>query len=957
MTTLVAEALFAVIFARTLLLYLRDRDPLQGVVALIFLPPMAVLLNAVLRQVFGPLPVVLAALPAILLLAQPYLTLRLAACLRAVPWWLDRTLLAVLILGAVPLAMAPRPLPVKLLACLTLSFVITETIAAVFLLRGAQRRTGAARARLWLTALATQLFAVMMVLLGLSALLYTSTTNWLSTTARVITAVSAIMYMIAFMPPDWLRRIMSATIWYQASEQLQRLSATATADEVWRRYLTIVCTAAGAEAAVLLKGTEQGGVAELAAVGLSGDPPTGYTSADLDRLVEASGGRLPIEVPGISEPKAPAAAASRPRNTLGRARATEGPPLAAHYARAAVARYVTVLPLRLPGGERGAVLLLDRYRALFSADDTRLVAVLGGQAGVLAERSGILADQRHLTERLAASVQALTNASQAKSDFLAGMSHELRTPLNAIIGFSDLMRAEAPDGDRRSVPAEWVDHVHGSGRHLLGLINDILDLAKVEAGRLELHPEPLWLDRAVMDLVTGLRPLTERKRLVVQQRVPHLLGLADPLRFRQILDNLLSNAIKFTPEHGRIEVSAEPVSGGIAITVADTGIGIAARDHTRVFEEFQQLGDPVQRKAGTGLGLALTRRLVEAHGGSIELESELGQGSRFTIRLPDAIGETPSVESTEAARAEHPGERRGRVLIIDDDARSTELLCTYLTGAGYEVSMAGGGEIGLAAARRLRPDAILLDVLMPDMDGWTVIQALKRDEGLRDVPVFFVTILDDRRTGITLGATDYFVKPIDHDALLAQLARHVLPQDLSDTDRMRPTGKVVGTVPGDTATADGPREWMDLAGIGKSTHTLRRGGVRRERADMSRVLLVEDEELNRVLVRAILARSKDDAVHEVELLEAEDLATARLALSAAHVDVVLLDVNLPDGNGLSLASDLITRPDRPRVIALTASVLPHERAAAMSAGCDAFLDKPYAAQELVDMLAAHLPAN
>jgi len=491
------------------------------------------------------------------------------------------------------------------------------------------------------------------------------------------------------------------------------------------------------------------------------------------------------------------------------------------------------------------------------------------------------------------------------------MSHELRTPLNAIIGFSDLMRAEQPDGDRRSVPAEWVDHVHNSGRHLLGLINDILDLAKVEAGRLELNAEPIPLATAMGEVLTTRRPLTDRKGLQVQLDVPPDAAVhADPLRLRQILDNLLSNAIKFTPEGGRIAAIVTPEAGTVAITIADDGIGIAPEDQERVFEEFQQLGPPAQRKAGTGLGLALTRRLAEAHGGHVSLESAPGEGCRFTVRLPSPGADLAAAHGGPGPQQPAPAPGRGRVLIIDDDAQAAELLEAYLTGAGYEVRTAAGGEAGLAAAGSWRPDAMLLDVIMPGLDGWEVIRRLKRDEALAPIPVFFATIVDDRRAGLALGAADFFVKPVPHDTLLAQLARHVTPArhrdqqqdpasvlvvdrddttrasverclseagiavvtcddgaeglrlsrdrrfdliicdlrmpdafpllaglghepstqgvpvlaltepELSDADRRRLTGKVIGTVPRGSA-ADGVREWIDLAAVANSLNDAR----------------------------------------------------------------------------------------------------------------------------------------
>jgi signal transduction histidine kinase/CheY-like chemotaxis protein len=439
------------------------------------------------------------------------------------------------------------------------------------------------------------------------------------------------------------------------------------------------------------------------------------------------------------------------------------PALVAHYGADLGDDFVTVLSMPVPPDAEGAVLLFNRHRSLFSDDDLRLLAALGGQAGILAERQAIAAAQRRMADELSESVAALTRASQAKSSFLANMSHELRTPLNAIIGFSDLMRMEEPDGDRRRVPADWVEHIHTSGRHLLGLINDILDLAKVEAGRLDLRLGPLRADTAVEELLTGLSPLLTTKKLTVTRELTEATALADRVRFRQIVENLLSNAIKFTPEGGRISVSVTAGPDDVTVTVADTGVGIAPADQARVFEEFQQVGDDEGRRAGTGLGLALTRRLVEAHEGTITLESAPGQGSTFTVRLPAA----PVIRTVEEP-AGGP-----RVLLIEDDPQAAELLCTHLAHAGYAVDVASTGEAGLTSAGDNPPDAIVLDVTLPGIDGWEVIRRLKGEPRLAGIPVFFVTIVDDRQAGLALGASDYFVKPVDQAALLSALARTI----------------------------------------------------------------------------------------------------------------------------------------------------------------------------------------
>jgi signal transduction histidine kinase/CheY-like chemotaxis protein len=440
-----------------------------------------------------------------------------------------------------------------------------------------------------------------------------------------------------------------------------------------------------------------------------------------------------------------------------------GRAMVAHYGDDLGDDFVTALSMPVPPDVEGAVLLFSRHRTLFSDDDLRLLATLGGQAGILAERQAVTAAQRRLAAELSESVDALTRANQAKSAFLANMSHELRTPLNAIIGFSDLMRMEEPDGDRRRVPAEWVEHIHTSGRHLLGLINDILDLAKVEAGRLELRVAPLRVDTALTELLTGLAPLFSTKRLTVHTELPPATALADRVRFRQITENLLSNAIKFTEEGGSVTVAVRPAGDCVYVSVADTGVGIDPADHPRVFEEFQQVGDPDRQRAGTGLGLALTKRLVEAHDGEITLTSAPGEGSTFTVSLPAA----PVVRSVPES-GDLP-----RVLLIEDDPHSAELMRAQLGSAGYRVDVAGDGSTGLATAAASPPDAIVLDVALPDIDGWEVLRRIKADARLAGIPVFFATIVDDPQAGLALGANDYFVKPVDPARLLSALANAI----------------------------------------------------------------------------------------------------------------------------------------------------------------------------------------
>ncbi|GAA2544298.1 hypothetical protein GCM10010435_10990 [Winogradskya consettensis] len=730
-----AECMFAALFLRAGLGYLRRRDPLQRDVTLIFLPCTLWFAVILLQPLDIVPPLWVTSITLAVLFAQSYLTVRLAARLRAVPRWMNWAALAVFVGTAAPIVAVSGAVVYWRWTLASAGFVLIEVAAAWLLFGKARTRTGANRARLTAAAATTLLFAAMISLLGATAIIQKE--DQFLAPYRALGLICSIGYLIAFAPPRWLRRAFSATTAQSVSERMLRAQVD-SAEEVWQTYADIMRVQTGADAVAVLMPRSDGLLAPIAYAGPSIRTPEELGFDDLTQLIRAG------------QP----------------ARLREGgDALVEHYGDDLGDDFVTLLSMPVPPDAEGAVLLFNRHRSLFSDDDLRLFALLGGQAGILAERMSVVTAQRRLANELSSSVEALTRASQAKSAFLANMSHELRTPLNAIIGFSDLMRQEEPDGDRRLVPADWVEHIHTSGRHLLGLINDILDLAKVEAGRLELRLAPLRIDTAVQELLTGLSPLLITKSLTVVTELSPATASADRVRFRQIVENLLSNAIKFTPEGGQLTVSTVRDGENVIVTVADDGVGIAAEDQERVFEEFQQVGDPDRQRAGTGLGLALTKRLVEAHGGEISLRSELGYGSAFSVRLPGAVV-VQSLTSTSSGEG-------ARVLLVEDDPQSAELLQTQLEHAGYQVDVAGTGEAGLTAAGARPPDAIVLDVALPGIDGFEVIRRLKADRRLADIPVFFATIIDERQAGLALGARDYFVKPVDQAALLGALARSV----------------------------------------------------------------------------------------------------------------------------------------------------------------------------------------
>jgi signal transduction histidine kinase/CheY-like chemotaxis protein len=382
-------------------------------------------------------------------------------------------------------------------------------------------------------------------------------------------------------------------------------------------------------------------------------------------------------------------------------------------------------------------------------------------------------------------------ASQHKSEFLANMSHELRTPLNAIIGFSEVL-TERMFGELNERQEEYLHDILSSGRHLLSLINDILDLSKVEAGRMELELGRFSLAEALENGLTMLRERAGNHGIELRLEVDPAIDEveADERKVKQIVFNLLSNAVKFTPDGGQVDLSARIVDGVLTVAVRDTGIGIAPEEQARVFEEFRQAGQPAPRQQeGTGLGLALVKRFVELHGGEIRLESEIGAGSTFTFTLPRALrpAPAPSEPVPDPAIEPPPGAisapspngatPRPTVLVVEDDPASVSLLTLHLGAADFEVAVAGDGASGLELARRLRPRCIVLDIMLPGLDGWDVLARAKDDPVLQGIPIVVVSMLDERGKGFALGAADYLLKPISAVALLATIERVARPPE------------------------------------------------------------------------------------------------------------------------------------------------------------------------------------
>ncbi|MGH7764699.1 MAG: response regulator [Candidatus Dormibacteraceae bacterium] len=393
-------------------------------------------------------------------------------------------------------------------------------------------------------------------------------------------------------------------------------------------------------------------------------------------------------------------------------------------------------------------------------------------------------DRRHLTDQLAEANSQLVQANRHKSAFLANMSHELRTPLNAVIGFSELLTDSGPGQFDEATRQRFLLQILAGGRHLLGLINDILDLSKVEAGQMELRLQTVEVAELVDQVAQTVEALLAKKDIPLELHVKSAgTVVADPGKLKQMLLNLVSNAIKFTPENGTVTISARRSAVALELSIADTGIGIAATDQASIFTEFHQVDHgPGRRHEGTGLGLALTKRFALLHHGDVSVSSEVGKGSIFTLSLPLTLDSAKPISSIDAVAKTNGHQSGALVLVAEDDLASAEILTRHLTAAGFQSLVARTGPEVIAKAKELKPAAITLDIMLPELDGWDVLAKLKSDPATSQIPTFVVTIVDNPALGMSLGAVDYFVKPVDGRELISRLNTFYLKHSPGKSD-------------------------------------------------------------------------------------------------------------------------------------------------------------------------------
>jgi signal transduction histidine kinase/DNA-binding response OmpR family regulator len=881
-------------------------------------------------------------LGSVALLTQPYLLLRLAQYFYAIPPLIMRLALASMILAEIVFVLFERfssaPSVIVLLAIIAY-FVAVDGYAMVIFIRGALTTSGVVQQRLRLAAAGSGLLALALAVAGLTAV-FPALQDSLISLALLAAIVAAASYYVGFVPPRWLQRAWQFTELqnYMLGIRSKRIDKHLNVIGSLEELCQVANLAIGGETAAIAQEDESGKRwllctvterPELSNSNLSGEGILGRVQQNWTPAYIRASGHL-----------------------------DQGD---RHLLEMMNADTLLAAPIRAAEHDWGLLLVFLKRGSLFIEDDLNLLTLLAQQSAIFLENWALIEEMHRYSESLEQEVEERTseirqlnlqlerrvaertadlsraNAElgrvvRAKDEFLANMSHELRTPLNGILILAEVLleQIRGPLNQRQSSSIQTIQE---SGHHLLSLINDILDLSKIEAGKLEMQIETLSIKGICETSLQFVKELAHKKQIRLSfegSDLPHRME-AEPRRLKQILINLLNNAVKFTPDGGQVTLTmlADEAQNLIRFVVEDNGIGISAENMTRLFQPFSQLDGGLTREhEGTGLGLALVSRLVELHGGSVAVESEgvPGKGSRFTVFLPWRHLPSPADQAdVEAAlanleqallRLSSHGNQIVNSLVVEDSPTAAEQIDRYLKELGVQVVAHSPGEHALENALMTSPDLIILDLLMPDRSGWEVLAQLKADPRIQTVPVIIISVVDEPVRGLAAGAVEYLVKPITREQFRQALARVVVSLEPAESDHPHPTPPPASPEP------QGPL-----------------------------ILLAEDNETN---IQAIGEYLQDVGYRLVVARnggEALDLAWEW------KPELILMDIQMPVLDGFTVTQRLraMSEFDATPIIALTALAMPGDRERCLAAGANEYLAKPVRLKNLMEIINQHLP--
>jgi signal transduction histidine kinase/DNA-binding response OmpR family regulator len=884
-------------------------------------------------------------------LTQPYLLLNLAHYFHPIPFLVRRVAFVAMLASGVAVIGAD-----VLSSSLTLAaglavvayFVAIDGYAMGIFVQGTWVTSGVVQKRLRLAAAGSGFFALALLFLGLASLLPTLSDE-LNSLLLLLGIVSALSYTVGFVPPRWLQRAWQLAELQNYLGQINKKG--------WDERLNVaegldaLCHAAiratsGSVAAISQQGKLEKQWVIRHAIGHS--ELINHVLDDVDIINRVQHDHAPAYI-RISQPLSPGDR---------------------HLLELVGADTLLVTPIAAAERDWGLLLLFMPRSSLFIEDDLSLVRLIAQQSAMFLENIALIETMRHdsatleqtvaertaevrqlnlqLERRVLERTADLSHANaelgkvvRAKDEFLANMSHELRTPLNGILILTEVL-IEQIRGPLNERQLDSLHTIQASGHHLLSLINDILDLSKIEAGKLELKFEPVIINDICRSSLQFVKELAHRKQLRLTFSNDNLEAQiqSDPRRLKQILINLLSNAVKFTPNGGQVSLKlfADEAENIIRFVVQDTGIGIPAADMPQLFKPFTQLDSGLTREhEGTGLGLTLVSRLVELHGGSIEVESAgiPGEGSSFTVSLPwhnsSEKSEDLPVDITLITNL-HQTLRRlvpqagepFRAIIIEDSPTAAEQIDRYLKEMGFDVTTFVSGEQAIETVLKTSPHLIILDLLMPDQSGWDVLDQLKADPAIQSIPVIIISVVDEPARGLAAGAIEYLVKPITREQLRLALLQVVTTLDKRlDKDQVALSHPPV-VEESATSEPQGPL-----------------------------VLLAEDNETNIMAIGDYLRAAGYRLVvahHGGEVME--------LVLSLKP-DLILMDIQMPVLDGLTVMkrlraiSEFATTP----IIALTALAMPGDRERCLATGANEYLSKPVSLKRLHQVMVELLNGN